>query len=227
VTLKEGNRSSKQLSPWIAKESKKHRASLDLNNDNSGRPRKDHWVSTRDHFLNFNQLDEDMDDTHQQLGHSVTSSEKGKETNIERRRQRRRRDADGNSGSNITDSQTKTSLMIDDSKKKAPPKKLSLQSGDKVKSRSSKDSAKKTMTRTSVTRSEIQEYWMQGYEYVQRTDKTTANIEQWQSAAMKSLEEKKINNARWSEIWRQQKDQQQLDDAKPCSSKMLESLDFA
>lgn len=107
----------------------------------------------------------------------------------------------------MTISQTKASFSADESRKKAPLKKLPLQGGEKSRPRGSKDVVKKTTTRTSVTRSEIQEYWMQGYEHVQRTDKTTANIEQWQSAAMKSLEEKKVNDARWAQSWRQFKDQ--------------------
>lgn len=140
---------------------------------------------------------------------------------IERRRlqqqrrqqlQQRRDAADGTSGTTtggtITTSQTKTSFSTDESKKKVPSKKLPTLGADKPRPRSSKEPVKKP-ARTSVTRSEIQEYWMQGYEHVQRTDKTTANIEQWQSAAMKSLEEKKVKDARWAEIWQQQKEQHQ------------------
>lgn len=228
ATLKDGVRSTKQPPPWVAKNSKKHRTSVDSNNGNNNKPRKDHWASARDHFLSSNQFDEELENQ----GTSAAADKDKDQPEPERRRQRRRRDADGSSGTggNMTASQTKTSFSTDESKKKAPPKKLPLQSADKARPRNSKDGAKKTTTRTSVTRSEIQEYWMQGYEHVQRTDKTTANIEQWQSAAMKSLEEKKAKDERWAESWRQQKDQKepaQPDDAKPCSSKTLEPLNFA
>ncbi|OXU29141.1 hypothetical protein TSAR_006402 [Trichomalopsis sarcophagae] len=227
ATLKDGVRSTKQPPPWVAKNSKKHRTSMDSNNGNN-KPRKDHWASARDHFLNTNQFDEELENQ----GTSAAADKEKDQPEPERRRQRRRRDADGSSGTggNMTASQTKTSFSTDESKKKAPPKKLPIQSADKARPRNSKDGAKKTTTRTSVTRSEIQEYWMQGYEHVQRTDKTTANIEQWQSAAMKSLEEKKAKDERWAESWRQHKDQKepaQPDDAKPCSSKTLEPLNFA
>lgn len=219
-TLKDGVR-SKQPPPWVAKNSRKHRASLDSSNGANPR-RKDHWASARDHFLNSTQFDEEMEDPR---GGATTSTAGAGEinkdgTDIERRRQQQqrrqqqRRDAgDGTSGTTtggtLTTSQTKTSFSTDESKKKVPPKKLPIQGADKSRPRTGKEPAVKKPARTSVTRSEIQEYWMQGYEHVQRTDKTTANIEQWQSAAMKSLEEKKAKDARWAEIWQQQKEQHQ------------------
>ncbi|XP_023247169.1 uncharacterized protein LOC106637034 [Copidosoma floridanum] len=248
TTLKDGVRSTKQPPPWVAKNSKKYQASLDSSNGNNARPRKDHWASARDHFLNSNQFDEEMEDPRpQQPGASASAADR--EAREVRRQLGRRREGDGTSSStgpgNLTASQTKTSFSTDDSKKKAPPKKLALQgtesSGKAGRGRASKETGaggkKQGTTRTSVTRSEIQEYWMQGYEHVQRTEKTTGNIDQWQSAAMKSLEEKKVNDARWAEAWRHQKEQHppktsvsqhsQLDDAKPCSSKALEPLNFA
>lgn len=290
ATLKDGVR-SKQPPPWVAKNSRKHRASMDSSNGGNTR-RKDHWASARDHFLNSSHFDEEMEDprggaTTSTAGGVADGNKDGTETDRRRqqqqRRQQQRRDAgDGTSGTTtggtMTASQTKTSFSTDESKKKAPPKKLPIQGADKARPRSSKEPAVKKPARTSVTRSEIQEYWMQGYEHVQRTDKTTANIEQWQSAAMKSLEEKKAKDARWAEIWQQQKEQHQKellkdkekglkqqegqqgqqqppapskdakdpskestkelpkdlpapkepvrDDAKPCSSKTLEPLNF-
>ncbi|XP_058810299.1 uncharacterized protein LOC131675359 isoform X2 [Phymastichus coffea] len=231
ATLKDGVR-SKQPSTWVVKKSKNFRSSDDSCNGNEGRPRKDHWASTRDHFLG---LEEPMEDSRPQ--HKTKNASSGQE--MERRKQRRRRETDAQ---DMSISQTKTSITTDESKIKSaqPPRKLPIQS-DKLTRQlrgltaSGKEFSQqpKKPTRTSVTRSEIQEYWMQGYEHVQRTDKTTANIEQWQSAAMKSLEEKKAKDERWVQSWRQQKEQhenkppKQLDDAKPCSSKTIEPLNFA
>ncbi|XP_014225468.1 uncharacterized protein LOC106651464 isoform X1 [Trichogramma pretiosum] len=234
TTLKDGLRSSKQPPPWVAKNSRKLRTSEEAHE--AGRTSgKDHWASAREHFLGVGQPDEESSPLQQQQQQQQQQKSSEGETG---RRQRRRREASGDEARS----------------KKTPPRKLPIQEGGKPAragrqagaGKDGKDGRKggQGTARTSVTRSEIQEYWMQGYEHVQRTERTTANIEQWQSAAMRSLEEKKAKDARWSEAWQRQKEQTQAqsrsqsqnqfpssssgqDDAKPCTSKTLEPLSFA
>lgn len=220
------DRSAKQQQPTTATWKMKSQESRAAGGN--GR-RKDHWASAR--VPSTDQPDDEQTGNKPTTGAAARRQQQSKTATSSTGTSSRQRPSDSSNsagaGAQPEPGGTPAQPEPGPSKapRKAPPKKLALQ--EKPRPRASKDSGgakKPPSTRTSVTRSEIQEYWMQGYEHVQRTEKTTGNIEQWQSAAMKSLQEKKDKDALWATKWRQQ---EQQDEAKPCSSKTLEPFGFA
>ncbi|XP_014472032.1 PREDICTED: uncharacterized protein LOC106743053 isoform X2 [Dinoponera quadriceps] len=236
VTLKE--RSPKRPTGWAVKnqQSKKRNVDSDTNTSNGGHrgsnhekfkqgPRKDHWASARQHILG----------TQTNNGEDNAQRE---ELEVERRRRRRRKEGDSSStgdGNPLGSSKVEIAARVTEEAKtrRAPPRKLPLQSVEQPHSWSS--DAQRRSSGTTQIRSKTMQTPVNndaqnccGMNEGGRSIQLTRNGLHWEAerTSSRGIEEATdtnvARNAMWSGQWHPPPD-----DVQPCSSKTIDPYSFA
>lgn len=229
VTLKE--RSPKRPASWIVKNQQSKKQNIDSNtntnnghhgNDNHARykqdvNRKDHWASAREHFLNTQENNEDIQRS---------------DIDIERRRRRRRRDDDSNSigDGNLISTKINNSHILEDNKPRRVPRKLPLQSVEQSRPwpgehRSNGSTHVRNKTLQMPVNNKAQDYCeMDGSSSMQ----VTQNGFHWEmectssNSMEKAIDVAMDRTAMWTGQWHPPPD-----DVQPCSSKTIDPYSFA
>ncbi|XP_006624677.1 uncharacterized protein LOC102673966 isoform X1 [Apis dorsata] len=229
VTLKE--RSPKRPASWIIKNQQTKKQNIDNNtntnnghhdNDNHTRykqdvNRKDHWASAREHFLNIQENNEDIQRS---------------DIDIERRRRRRRRDGDSNSTAdgNLINTKINSDHILEDNKARRVPRKLPLQSVEQSRPwpgehRSNGSTHIRNKTLQMPVNNKAQDYCeMDGSSSMQ----VTQNGFHWEmectssNSMEKAIDVAMDRTAMWTGQWHPPPD-----DVQPCSSKTIDPYSFA
>lgn len=196
----------------MVKKEKKRKADSDSNTENGNQDkykprakRKDHWATTRHHFIDDY---DDMPDTRKT------------QTENEKRQRRRRKEGQSSMGS-LTTSKTGTSLSFDESGKtgRKVPRKLPLQNLERPRKPSN---AKQPASQ----RTNDEDYWASE---TQRTEPAgNGDLSSWEAKPTTSQERREsleitvTQSNTWSTQFRTPPD-----DVQPCSSKTLDPYPFA